>query len=247
MHPQVPEDTHNQWGHDAHDQNQHTPGQQHDAQPHTVPHQAVPQPVTHNVQHSYDQPNHHQVHQPAQPAASLFRPADPVPVQQPPTTIQPSSTAEQNTVVPVPVVQVLSPRGVEYVMMTFALFTTAIGLAAALICLVNGQTSMMSLSLPAALMLVGLPIFAGLFLRLKKAELRDPGLKLDQSKRRSTQATQIISFLIVLITLIAAIVTIFAAMSGVNDSLGKSLGSAFFMLVVFGGILAYYWHDEHRV
>ncbi len=246
MHPQVPEDTHNQWGHDAHDQNQHIPEQQHDAQPHTVPHQVVPQPVTHNVQHSYDQPNHHQVHQPAQPAASLFRPADPVPVQQPPTTIQPSSTAEQNTVAPVPVVQVLSPRGVEYVMLTFALFTTAIGLASTLVCLVYGQTSMMSLSFPVALMIVGLPIFAMLFLRLKKAELRNPSLKFDQSKRRSTQATQIIAFLISLATLIGIVVSIFAGMSGAGENIGKAIGSAFLVLAVFGGILAYYWHDEHK-
>ncbi len=251
MHPQFPEDTDNQWGHDSHDahnqnQHQHTPGQSFPAQPHPVPHHAIPQPPAQDTQPSYNQPSHHPVHQPVQPATSPFQPADPAPAQQPPVALQPSSTVEQNNVVPTPVVQVLSPRGVEYVMMTVALFTSAIGLAAILVGLVNGQTSMMSLSFPAALMLVGLPIFAALFLRLKKAELREPSLKLDQSKRRSTQATQIISFLIVLITLIATIVAIFAAMSGVNDSLGKSLGSAFFVLIVFGGILAYYWHDEHR-
>lgn len=251
MHPQFPEDTHNQWGHDSHDahnqnQHRHTPEQPLTAQPHPVPHHAVPQPAVQDTQPSYNQPSHHSVHQPVQPAVSPFQPSDPTPVQQPPVALQSSSTAEQNNVVPTPVVQVLSPRGVEYVMLTLALFTTAIGLASALVCLVNGQTSMMSLSLPVALMIVGLPIFAGLFLRLKKAELRNPSLKLDQSKRRSTQATQIIAFLVSLVTLIGIVVSIFAAMSGEAEGIGKAIGSAFFVLAVFGGILAYYWYDEHK-
>lgn len=153
---------------------------------------------------------------------------------------------DQASVVPTPVVQVLSPRGVEYVMLTIALFTSAIGLVSILLCLVNGQTSLVSLSLPVSLMLVGLPIFAGLFLRLKKAELNNPSLKLDQSKRRSTQTTQIVAFIVSLFTLVGLFVSIFAAISGTMDNLGKTIASTLIVFIVFGGILAYYWWDEHR-
>lgn len=155
-------------------------------------------------------------------------------------------STEHDPVVPTPVVQVLSPRGVEYVMLTISLFTAAIGLTAILLCLVNGQTGLMSLSLPVSLLIVGLPIFAALFLRLKKAELADPRLKLDQSKRRSTQATQIISFVVSLFTVVGLFVSIFATISGEGEGAGKAIASAFITLIIFGGILAYYWWDEHR-
>jgi hypothetical protein len=237
MHPQSPENEytntpHNPWTQDTPDPV--TP--HHQAQYHPTP----PQPA-HISQsfHPQQQP------EPAQPVPPQPQPQYMTPpIQQP--VRQSLDRAESDPVTPTPVVQVLSPRGVEYVMLAFALFTTAIGLATTLVCLVYGQTSMMSLSLPVALMIVGLPIFAGLFLRLKKAELRNPNLKLDQSKRRSTQATQIIAFLISLFTLIGIVVSIFAAMSGEGEGIGKALGSAFLVLIVFGGILAYYWHDEHK-
>lgn len=156
------------------------------------------------------------------------------------------NSTSPDPVVPTPVVQVLSPRGVEYVMLTIALFTAAIGLTAILLCLVNGQTGLMSLSLPVSLLIVGLPIFAGLFLRLKKAELNNPSLKLDQSKRRSTQTTQIISFVVSLFTVVGLLVSIFAAISGSAGDVGKGIASALITLIIFGGILAYYWWDEHR-
>lgn len=156
------------------------------------------------------------------------------------------NSTSPDSVVPTPVVQVLSPRGVEYVMLTIALFTAATGLTAILLCLVNGQTGLMSLSLPVSLLIVGLPIFAGLFLRLKKAELNNPSLKLDQSKRRSTQTTQIISFIVSLFTVVGLLVSIFAAISGSAGDVGKGVASALITLIIFGGILAYYWWDEHR-
>lgn len=148
---------------------------------------------------------------------------------------------------PQPVVNVLSPRGVEYVFLTISLFTAAIGLTGALLVLVNGAASFSSLSFPTALMVVGLPLFALLFLRLKKAELLEPSAALDASKRRSTQTTQIICFLVVLFSLIGLIT---ALMAKVGGNLGVSISSVLLdvlvLIVVFGGILAYYWHDEHR-
>lgn len=160
---------------------------------------------------------------------------------------QVSEDPDQPDVAPIPVVHVLSPRGVEYVMLTIALFTGAIGLTAILLCLVYGETGFSSLSFPIAMLLVGLPLFAGFFLRLKGAELDAPRLKLDQSKRRSTQFTQIVSFLVCLGALLGLLSSVFAAIGGDVDDIGKAIGAAIIILIVFGGILAYYWWDEHKL
>jgi len=148
---------------------------------------------------------------------------------------------------PVPVVRVLSPLGVEYVFLTVGLFTAASGLTAALLALVNGKTDFSVLAFPTALLVVGLPVFAGLFLRIKRLELRQPGRRFDPSKRRSTQFTQIVSFLICLFTLVGVVFSIFSKLGGQSDtSIGKTLLDGLVLLVVFGGLLAYYWRDEHR-
>jgi hypothetical protein len=148
---------------------------------------------------------------------------------------------------PQPVVQVLSPRGVEYVFLTISLFTAAIGLTSGLLAGLNGQLNFATLSFPSALLIVGLPIFGWLFLRLKKAELIDPSAALDASKRRSTQSIQIITFVVTLFSLIGLVAAIFAKMGGqLGTSLGKIVLDILVLLIIFGGILAYYWHDEHK-
>lgn len=149
---------------------------------------------------------------------------------------------------PQAVVRVLSPRGVEYVFMTIALFTGASALISILIALVNGKTDFDVLEFPTAMLVVSLPIFAWLFLRLKKAEVNQPSLRLEPSKRRSTQFIQIASFVVCLFTLIGLLTAIFAKMSGASDggSMIKIILDALVILVVVGGILAYYWRDEHR-
>lgn len=152
-----------------------------------------------------------------------------------------------STLVPQAVVQVLSPRGVEYVFLTIALFTAAFGLASALLSVVNGQFGYATLSFPVSLLLVGLPIFASLFLHLKKSELRNPSLALDPSKRRSTQVTQVISFVICLFSLVGLVVALFSKMGGqLNTSVGKILLDVGVIVLVFGAILFYYWRDEHQ-
>ena len=149
---------------------------------------------------------------------------------------------------PLPIVKVLSPRGVEYVFLTITLFFAASGLGAVLISLLNGQTSFSILAYPTAILIVSVPIFAWLFLRLKKAETMNPDLKLDPSKRRSTQFTQIVSFVVCFLTLIGVISAIFTKISGsLGSSLFKLILDALVLLVIAGGILFYYWRDEHRV
>ncbi len=177
-----------------------------------------------------------------QPPAPVYEaPAETFTTPSTPVSTTPTS------VVPLAVVNVLSPRGVEYVFLTLSLFTAAIGLTGILISSINGAFGFSSLSFPVALMLVGLPMFAWLFLRLKKAELLDPTAALDASKRRSTQTTQIICFLVVLFTLIGFVTAIMAKIGGnLGESLVKVIFDVVALLVVFGGILTYYWRDERR-
>lgn len=184
-----------------------------------------------------------------EPAPIFSTSESPAPAPAPTTTPAPAQqtlTHTDNGIVPVPVVRVLSPRGVEYVFLIIALFTSAIALGSILISLVNGQYGFSVLSYPVAGLVVALPVFALLFLRQKKAELNDPSLKLDASKRRSTQFTQIVSFVISFFTLIGFIGIIFANLGGsFKSSMVKTFLDVLVVEVIAGGILFYYWRDEH--
>lgn len=147
---------------------------------------------------------------------------------------------------PVPVVKVLSPRGVEYVFLIIALLTSAISLGGVLISFVNAQYSFSVLAFPVAGLVVAVPVFTWLFLRLKKAEFNNPQLKLDASKRRSTQFTQIITFLVSFFTLVGLVYTIFSKIGGsYTSSMVKVFLDVLVIEVISCGILFYYWRDEH--
>jgi len=174
---------------------------------------------------------------------SFSQPSFSAPVEPP----APAYTPTPESLMPQAVVKVLSPRGLEYAFMTIALFTSAFALSIALLSLVNGQTSFSVLAFPVAALVVSLPVFALLFLRLKKAELANPALRYDPSKRRASQFTQIFSFVIALFTLIGFLTTIFAKISGSFDSsLVKVFLDVLVIEAIAGGLLAYYWIDEHR-
>ena len=148
-------------------------------------------------------------------------------------------------VAPQPVVQVLSPRGVEYVFLTIVLFTGSINLIAALVVLINGNIDFSVLAFPTAALLVTVPAFAWLFLRLKRAELANPQLALDPSKRRSTQFIKVVSFTTCLFTLIGFLFGFFIRIGGnYSGSFVKFFLDILVILVVAGGILAYYWVNE---
>lgn len=189
--------------------------------------------------------------EPPAPAPGIYpSPVHGVTADVPPLVPEPAITepASQVGVAPQPVVHVLSPRGVEYVFMTIVLFTGASGLVSVLLSLVNGKTDFAVLSFPVAVLVVSVPVFTWLFLRLKQAELQNPDLKLDASKRRSTQFTQIVSFLVFFFTLIGLVTALFAKMGGQYDgSVVKLMLDVAVLLAVSGGILFYYWRDEHRL
>lgn len=148
---------------------------------------------------------------------------------------------------PIAVVKTLSTRGLEYVFMSIALWFGASGLIWVLLLLVNGQTSSQLLAFPATTLIVCGPLFAWFFIRLKKAELQDPALRFDPSKRRLSQITQVIAFIVSLVNVITFIYLVIASVSGVSIvSVGKAFLNLLVIMAVAGGILAYYWVDEHR-
>lgn len=193
--------------------------QAHPPQTHYAPPQYPPQPVHHAPVHESAPPPHAPI----------------------PATLLPSDDPMR----PVPVVKVLSPVGVEYVFLTITLLVGAGALVSAFLSLVNGSAGFAALAFPVATLLVTAPLFAGLFLHLKRLEARNPDLRLDPSKRRSTQVTQIISFLVCLFTLIGFFAAVFASFGGdLGVPVGKAALDALCILVVAGGVLFYYWRDE---
>jgi len=158
-----------------------------------------------------------------------------------------SQPAPGRETAPIGVVQVLSTRGVEYTMMMLCLWLAATARLWVLLALLNGGNHFDVMAFPVSLMVVCVPVFGWFFLRLKKAELADPQLRFDPSKRRLTQFTQVIAFAACLFNLIAFVYLVFTKMAGhAAPSLGKSLLNLAVILLVAGGILAYYWNDEHR-
>lgn len=153
----------------------------------------------------------------------------------------------QQKIDPTPVVKVLSTRGLEYALMTFALWFAADALAAILIVLINAGANFSDLAFPLSVLIVTLPAFSWLFIRLRRAELMNPALKLEASKRRFSQITQIFTFLAVLFSFVGLVYGLLAKMGGdYNGSLVNLLLNLIVVIVVAGGIFWYYWTDEHK-
>ncbi len=194
------------------------------------PTQLVQQPVTWNVRPPVIKPPH----------------VEP-PYQTNQNNDSPAGIAPAHYDAPLAVVEVVSPRGVEYAMMTLTLWLGAFALLGVLLSLINNEHSYAVLSFPVSILVVCLPIFSVFFLRLKKAELTTPELKLDPSKRRFTQFTQVIAFATCLFTAISFVYFLITKLSGEGGtSVLKACLDVAAVLFVAGGILTYYWIDEHR-
>lgn len=167
---------------------------------------------------------------------------------------------------PVSVVQNLTTRGLEYIIMFIALGVTALSLASLLHSNVNnvmgnGDSGMLgnnsAVPLATAALVVALPVFAVLFLRLKKAEAADPDLHHDPSRKRAIQLTLIITFLIGLGNIIYFVYSLMTGDTGSTaeyNAVGSQsytgwLGNLIHLVItlaIAGGIFAYYWFDEHH-
>jgi len=165
---------------------------------------------------------------------------------------------------PQAVVQNLSTRGLEYIIMFIALGVSAFALASLLHSNVNtllggsdGGFTSSTVSFAASALVVAFPVLALLFLRLKKAETIDPDLHRDPSRKRAVQLTLVVTFLIGLGNIIFFVYNL---MTGTDsdpyryNAVGSAaaptlLGNFIHLLItlaIAGGIFAYYWLDEHR-
>lgn len=159
---------------------------------------------------------------------------------------------------PIAVVSNFTTRGLEYIIMFIALFVTAVSMGLVLHNLVDtimgvtdsGYEAVVSYS--TAALVVGLPIFLLLFLRLKKAELGDTTLIHDPSRKRAVQLTLIVTFIVGLWKVITYIYSLLNAGNnsvsdyGANPSLSGNLVHTLITLAIAGGIFAYYWRDSHK-
>jgi hypothetical protein len=224
--------------------------QSHDPLSHHPPFANLDQPelpVGHNDQNF--QANQYNP-QPSAPFEQLASPmldsvVAPTPPEPPQWTTQPQLNPD--SLMPQPVVRVLSPLGIEYVFMTITLFGSAVGLGSVIISLINGASSFDVLAFPTALLVASVPIFAWFFLRLKEIELNNPQQRLDASKRRSTQFIQIASFITCFFSLIGLLTVIFTKLAGqFSSSILKTILDVLVVELIAGGILFYYWKDEHK-
>lgn len=165
---------------------------------------------------------------------------------QQPSNASPTGMQSENQDLPVPVVKVLSVRGLEYALMTFLLWFSAGSLITIILSLINGVDGFTVLAFPLALLIVSFPGLVYLFLRLRKSELRDPKLRLEPSKRRWSQLTQILAFLTCLFNLVAFVYAGLQFIGGEEVSIGKSFGGLLVVLLIAGGVFTYYWKDEHK-
>jgi hypothetical protein len=194
--------------------------------------------------HSEPAPHHQPMHVPVSHEPSFMHTPSHAPT---PPAEEESAMMSPASGQSVPVVKVLSVRGVEYFMMTIALWVTASALAWILLNVINGSAGFDFIVVPTSALIICLPIFAFLFLRLKKAEMANPALKMESSKRRLSQWTQIVAFLAVIINCITFVYEILQKLG--NDSkisLPKAFASLVVILVIAGGLLLYYWREEHN-
>ncbi len=187
--------------------------------------------------------------------SAAIRPDGDLPVPPPPPETDPSS--------PRPVVQNLSTRGLEFIIMFIALGVAAVALGSLLHSSVNtlfgSNESILgsggSMPFAASALVVAFPILAYLFLRLQKAELANPSLRLDASRKRAIQITLVVTFLVGLGNVIYFV---YSLMSGNNNDAYNTFGSSaansllgnfvhlVITLAIAGGIFVYYWRDEHQ-
>jgi len=157
---------------------------------------------------------------------------------------------------PIAVVKSYSNQGFEYFILFFSMWIVAGSLGFIVTDLIaswlnhssGGTIGKVAFSFAAAAVIVTLPIYSVLFLRLKRAELKNPQLRYDNSRRRAIQLTLIVTFVIGVSDLISYL---FVLLNGSNTGFESVSRITSFLdmlvtLVFAGGIFAYYWIDLHK-
>ncbi len=162
------------------------------------------------------------------------------------TTTMPTQSA------PVTVVATRSTQGLEYLIMFISLWVAATSLAFLLHGTVDGlfnNTGSLEEVLPLAstAILVTLPIFSLMFLRLKRSEQKNPNERNDPSRKNAIHLTLIVTFLLGLYNVITYL---YGFMGGHQDyethvSPIADLLHTVITLGITGSIFTYYWRDQH--
>lgn len=170
-----------------------------------------------------------------------------------PVPLPPHKTQEPK---PIAVVQQYSTIGMEYSIMFISLFFGAISFGAILHAAIDYYNSytiqgpfLSTVSLPAVTAMVTLPLFAILFLRLRRIERTKPSVRNDASRRHGVQLTLIVSFIWGVATLIFYLYQLVNSIDDVNQARDYQFVQFIHLLitlVISGSIFAYYWIDEHR-
>ena len=163
---------------------------------------------------------------------------------------KPAASPISGSLRPVPTVKMFSTRGMEYAMMSLALWIVAVSLAWILMNLVNDSRSFNFLVVPTSALVVSLPIYAAFFIRLKRAEINNPKLRFDPSRRRWLQLTQFLAYIVCLVNLIILVYELLLRYGTDRTnlpSLGRVVADAGVVLLISFVLLAYYWVDEHRL
>jgi hypothetical protein len=187
-------------------------------------------------------------------------PMDEAPPPPPPSSTPQPKASEQITGTDdaVKVVSAKTTAGLEYSIMFLSLWIAAISLGAVLHSAVDkayGNESVYTntISFSSAALIVSFPIFAWLFLWLKKQEAAHPELRRDQNRRGAIQLSLIVTFIVGIGKLIFYVYqllntgnsdTEFA--SSTSDSVIGNTLHTLITLSIAGGIFGYYWNDEHR-
>ncbi len=152
----------------------------------------------------------------------------------------------------VKVVPFRSTAGLEYLIMFISLWAVAMSLAAVLHSLVDGLLNASGsfydtiATFSQAALLVSLPVFAFLFLRLKKTELAKPEIRRDTNRKNAVQLTLLVTFIIGLGKTIFYIYSLLNSGNGQNGSVLGNLLHTIITVGISGAIFVYYWVDDHR-
>jgi len=172
----------------------------------------------------------------------------------------PPHKQKNETVKPVAVVQQYSTLGMEYSIMFISLFFGAVSFGAVLHILLDYYSSgdylrtqaeslVSSVGLPAVTALVTVPLFAILFLRLRRIEKTTPNVLNDASRRHGVQLTLIVAFIAGIINLVAYLYQLIAPSTDVIQPYNYQLTQFIHLLItlaICGSVFSYYWIDEHK-
>ncbi len=171
----------------------------------------------------------------------------------------PPPAAAAPTAAPVAVVQTYTTKGLEYIIMFISLWVTASSIAFLLHNIVNmafGNADIYGDTAPIATasLIVALPIFSILFVRLKKAEKENPEIMNDPSRKRAVQLTLVITFIVGIWNIIWYLYSFLNGGSPVDtysssETSLNPVGDLIHTLIsvsIAGSIFAYYWREEHR-